>query len=323
MKKPFVVLSYFDGISVGSHALKEVMKNKKRDLIIIAVESDRQTRRIAKKNHREIIHHDDVNTFTKELFYELSGGLECDLIMGGSPCQDFSLAGKKMGMVGQGDIIIDSLDTYLKCKNGDYKLIGRSALFWEFVKIVKELKPRYFLLENVRMVKKWKDMISNALGVQPILINSAHFVPQNRERYYWTNIPNVKVPDWGFVNIQDLFPDAVTGVGYSGRFYGDYHENGDRRYITTKTLNKDNIIYCLTVRGWGGFSKNGKWSGKNHYLTVDGVIKTIGVTDGELLQGLPPDYTNAAKVALTTRKNALGNAWTSPVIQHIFKEMEF
>jgi len=84
----------------------------------------------------------------------------------------------------------------------------RSALFFEFVRLLKECKPKYFLLENVRMKKEFLDVITEQLGVEPILINSALVSAQNRQRYYWTNIPNVQQPEDRGLVLKDILEDS-------------------------------------------------------------------------------------------------------------------
>lgn len=111
-----------------------------------------------------------------------------DLLIGGSPCQSFSFAGKRKGMVTKCEIEILSLEQYLELKNSGFEFEGQSYLFWEFVRILNEVKPKYFLLENVIMVEKWRKILSQNVGINPIRINSALLSAQNRDRYYWTNI---------------------------------------------------------------------------------------------------------------------------------------
>lgn len=116
-----------------------------------------------------------------------------DLLIGGSPCQGFTYAGFQDGMITEEDIEITSLETYLRYKEQGYKFKGQSYLFWEYVRLLKQIKPKYFLLENVKMAKKWENIITNALGVQPVLLNSADFSPQRRQRLYWANF-EIKQP---------------------------------------------------------------------------------------------------------------------------------
>ena len=131
-----------------------------------ASEIDKYAIEVAKANYPDIIHIGDVCRVTAEDYQDI------DLLMGGSPCQGFSFAGKKL--------------------NFDDP---RSALFFEFVRILQEVRPKYFLLENVRMKKEYQDIITEHLGVEPIMINSALVSAQNRVRLYWTNIPNVEQPE--------------------------------------------------------------------------------------------------------------------------------
>ena len=111
-----------------------------------------------------------------------------DLVVGGSPCQSFSFAGKRKGMATKCETEILTLEHYLKLKAEGYEFEGQSYLFWEFMRLLKEIKPTYFLLENVEMGEKWETVLRKAIGVQALHINSALVSAQNRKRIYFTNI---------------------------------------------------------------------------------------------------------------------------------------
>lgn len=111
-----------------------------------------------------------------------------DLLMGGSPCQSFSFAGKRKGMSTKCETEILTLEHYLELKADGYEFEGQSYLFWEYMRLLNECKPTYFLLENVEMGEKWEKVLSKAIGVNGIHINSALVSAQNRKRIYWTNI---------------------------------------------------------------------------------------------------------------------------------------
>lgn len=156
------VLSLFDGISCGQLALKRagVPVND-----YFASEIDKHAISVTQHHFPNTIQLGDVKSVTP---YNLP---KIDLILAGSPCQGFSSAGKRLNFNDE-----------------------RSALFFEFVRILKEVQPKYFLLENVRMNKDSEKIISELLDVEPIKINSALVSAQNRNRLYWTNIPNVMQP---------------------------------------------------------------------------------------------------------------------------------
>jgi DNA (cytosine-5)-methyltransferase 3A len=111
-----------------------------------------------------------------------------DLLLGGSPCQSFSFAGKRKGMSTKCETEILTLEHYLELKAEGYEFEGQSYLFWEYMRLLNECKPTYFLLENVEMGEKWEKVLSKAIGVNGIHINSALVSAQNRKRIYWTNI---------------------------------------------------------------------------------------------------------------------------------------
>ena len=155
---------------------------------------------------RELCRWDEVNGITKDYWnilrlhkeeqvtvVEYEGGFyifkgKIDLCIGGSPCQSFSFAGKRKGMSTKCETEILTLEHYLELKNEGYEFEGQSYLFWEYMRLLNEVKPKYFLLENVIMGEKWEKVLSKAIGVNPIEINSALVSAQNRRRLYWTNI---------------------------------------------------------------------------------------------------------------------------------------
>ncbi len=174
------VLSLFDGMSCGQLALDRL--GIKVDMYL-AAEIDKYAMQIAKKNYPNTVHLGDV---TKLRGVDLP---KIDLLMGGSPCQGFSFAGKQL--------------------NFDDP---RSILFFEFVRLLKETKPKYFLLENVRMKQEYQDVISEHLGVKPIMINSALLSAQNRMRLYWTNIPGLEQPEDKGVLLKDILEDFAGDI---------------------------------------------------------------------------------------------------------------
>ena len=133
-----------------------------------------------------------------------------DLLIGGSPCTNFSMAGNRKGMTDENEKEILSLEQYLKLKKDGVKFQGESYLFWEFVRALKEIKPKYFLLENVKMKKKWQDVITANLGVEPIEINSNLVSAQNRKRLYWTNIPNIQQPEDKKIMLKDIIHETLN-----------------------------------------------------------------------------------------------------------------
>ena len=299
------VLSLFDGISCGAQALKD--SNVKFNNYYSS-EVDKSAMKIALHNHPEIIPVGDVRNLIGKDFKGV------DLIIGGSPCQNFSFCGTRKGMTTKEGIEVTSLKQYLQLKKEGFEFEGQSYLFWEFVRLVKEIKPKYFLLENVRMDKKWEDLISEILGVKPVKINSSRVVPQNRFRNYWTNIPT-SVPEDRSVQLSDFIRQAVTGVGFRGvKDPKKPIKTGKVGYTVRMQIRKDNIANAIITSL--GNAQSG--SGTGHYLTVDNMIRTFKSADCEILQGLPEGYTDVPGVSENKKIHALGNGWTVPVIAHIF-----
>ena len=188
------VLSLFDGMSCGQIALNRIgIKPDK----YYAAEIDKWAIQITQKNHPNTIQLGDV---TKVSFLEG----EIDLLIGGSPCQGLSI----------GNINRKLLDD------------ARSKLFYEYVRVMGECKPKYFLLENVEMDKVSEAEFTRLLGVNPIKINSNLLSAQRRVRLYWTNIPNLNQPiDRGII-FKDIMENNPVGFELSDKLKGRYKEKG-------------------------------------------------------------------------------------------------
>lgn len=196
------VLSLFDGMSCGRIALDRL--GIKVDNYY-ASEIDKYAMKVSEANYPDIIQIGDVTNINYDELPQI------DLIMGGSPCQGFSFAGKQLAFDDP-----------------------RSALFFCFWRAVKHLKPKYFLLENVRMKKEYLDVISEYMGVEPIMINSALVSAQNRVRYYWTNIPGIEQPEDRGMVLRDIL---------------ETNPNNNLSKMTTK----DDKSFCLTANyGFAG-----------------------------------------------------------------------
>ena len=217
------VLSLYDGCSMGRVALERAGIPIKE---YYASEIDKYAITIAKKNFPNTIHLGDVTTVRGEDLEPI------DLLIGGSPCQGFSFAGKQL--------------------NFDDP---RSKLFFEFVKLKNLLKPKYFLLENVRMKKQYQDIISEHLGVEPIAINSNLVSAQNRYRLYWTNIPNVTQPDDKGILLQDILEDGIA----------------------SDKMTKDGKSYCLTASYQGAVWWNSIQRKQRTMVKVDKPISKNGL----------------------------------------------
>jgi DNA-cytosine methyltransferase len=177
--KDINVLSLFDGMSCGQQALER--SNIKVNQYF-ASEIDKYAITVTMANY--------PNTIQLGSVIDVDGFKlpKIDLMIGGSPCQSFSFAGKRKGMSTKCETEILTLDHYLELKSDGYEFEGQSYLFWEYMRLLNEVKPTYFLLENVMMGEKWERILSKAIGVKPIEINSSLLSAQNRRRLYWTNI---------------------------------------------------------------------------------------------------------------------------------------
>lgn len=290
------VLSLFDGIATGRLALERAGIPVD---VYYASEIDNYAIQIATKNYPDIIELGDITkiNFTDEKFKDI------DIIIGGSPCQDLSNYKYDRGEV-----------TGL---NGE-----KSGLFYFFITALRTIKPKYFLLENVAsMEDRWRDLMSEILGVQPIMINSALVCAAERKRYYWTNIPNVTQPEDKHIFLKDIVLDNVDEKYYYTKYPITVHD-GDAKVKATIHLNghrQAKEVYglnhkCNTLLCDG----NGGNLVKKIYQNER--VRKLTPIEYERLQTLPDNYTDG--VSNSRRYSAIGNGWTTDVISHIFKGLK-
>lgn len=181
--KGLVVLSLFDGMSCGQIALRELGIRVKR---YYASEVDKFAIAQTQLNFPDTIQLGDVTNI------DARGLGHIDLLIGGSPCTNLSFAGKRKGLSTKENEEIYTLERYLELKEEGFEFEGQSYLFWEYMRILHELRETnpniLFLLENVEMGKKWESVFSEAIGLRGVHINSSLVSAQNRKRIYWTNI---------------------------------------------------------------------------------------------------------------------------------------
>ena len=280
------VLSLFDGISCGHIALDKagIPINK-----YYASEIDKYAIKVTNKNYPETINLGDVTTVSGELFTE-----KIDLLIGGSPCQGFSQAGKM--------------------KNFDDP---RSKLFWEYVRILQEVKPKYFLLENVVMKQEWQDIISEALGVKPIMIDSSLTSAATRKRLYWTNIPGVGQPEDLGITFGDIRERDVSegSIYYTDKGLDWIRRHEKRTGKTLRIIGDSDKMQMLEA------SMYKKYSSQRFFGIEDTHgLRYITVTECERCMNVPDGYTDCC--SNTQRYKQLGNGWEVNTITHIFRTLK-
>lgn len=200
------VLSLFDGMSCGQIALRDMGITPE---VYYASEVDKFAIAQTQLNFPDTIQVGDVRQLDVN---QLIGG-EIDLLIGGSPCQSFSFAGKRVGMATKENEKILSLERYLELKEQGFEFEGQSYLFWEYMRILRDLRrinPNVkFLLENVKMKKEWEKVLTDAIGVPGVHINSALVSAQNRKRIYWTNIGQIQQPEDCGLLLRDVLQTEV------------------------------------------------------------------------------------------------------------------
>lgn len=302
------VLSLFDGMSCGQIALNRA---KIKYDNYFASEVDKYAIQVTMKNYPNTIQLGDV-TEIKSLNLP-----KIDLLIGGSPCQSFSFCGKQLGMTTSDNIEITNLEQYLLLKNQQFIFNGQSYLFWEYVRLLKELKPKYFLLENVMMKDYWKNIITDTLQVNPVMINSNLVSAQERKRLYWTNIDQISQPNNKGLYLKDIMEHKVDKkYNITERFYkkvkGTLSYEKSRNNIRTPEQKSK----TLTTSGHGISN-----SGSTNIKLSDDYLRIPTPIECERLQTVPDNYTD--NVSNRQRYRMLGNGWTVDVITHIFKKLPY
>ena len=290
------VLSLFDGMSCCQIALKSLgIKIDK----YYASEIEYGAIKVARHNFPKMEHVGDVRNINAKDLPKIW------LLAAGSPCTDLSIAGGRKGMLG-----ITSLDEYMKLKKKKHNFgKSQSYLFYEFLRILKEVKPKYFLLENVVLkgkMKKYEKIITEALGVEPIRINSSLLTAQNRDRLYWTNIPGITIPKDKGILCTDVIPNGY-GAGRRG-----VKGTKDSKYQIKLTIRTDMKFNCLVTNP----------TNTNLVYYPDGTLRKVTVQEAEVLQTLPKGYTNVEGVTQAEKYRMIGNGWTIDVIKHLLKPLK-
>lgn len=262
------VLSLFDGISAGILALERA--NIKINNYYSS-EIDEYCIKISNNNYKDIIQLGDITSLSVEKLPKI------DLLIGGSPCQAFSLAGKRLGFISD-----------------------NAKLFFEFVRILNKIKPKYFLFENTDMKQEHRDIITNNLGVNPIILNSSKFSAQRRKRLYWTNILfDIPINDHP-IKFQDILESGVV--------------DKEKAYCLTASYSHITANMCDINRYYNKHIHNFVKEDKIKYGH-----RKLSVIECERLQTFPDNYTNMEIVPIKERYRALGNSWTVDTISHILK----
>ena len=245
------VLSLFDGMSCGQVALERAGIEVDN---YFASEIDKHAISITQRNYP------NTEQLGSVLGWREWNLPRIDLLIGGSPCQGFSIAGKQLAFDDP-----------------------RSKLFFEYVACIRRFKPRYFLLENVRMKKEFLDVITEYMGVEPICINSNLVSAQNRVRYYWTNIPNVTQPDDLGILLKDIIHEGNPNDALSNGWIDWWKQNAEfqlQKQYSTFTAEKAGTMTARQYASWNG---NFWFEALNKYIVP--FDKTLQILDREVQRG--------------------------------------
>lgn len=297
------VLSLFDGISCGHLALEKA-----------GIKVDKYFASEIEQNAIKTTQHHFPNTIQLGSVVDVKASdlPPIDLLIGGSPCQDLSIVNNS----GKKGLQLNSLAEYIKMKENGYKFSGSSFLFWEYLRLLKEVKPKYFLLENVRMLPKWQYFISRWLETEPVLIDSQLVSAQTRNRFYWSNWTIRKPYDRHlyFRHIKD--PDETK-----------YKLLADWKYQKLiKRLYAYQSCYTVIVKDNGkvpcvlsGVTESSGIMLKTFYKNG---LRLLTPLELERAQTLPDGYTDYLGFTNNQRIEMVGNGWTVDVIASIFKTMD-
>lgn len=317
------VLSLFDGMGCGRIALQELGIPVDA---YYASEVDKFAIRQTKMNFPDVVHLGDVRGIEGTSLGHI------DLILAGSPCQSLSFAGKRNGLSTVDKEEVITLERYLELKEQNFEFEGESYLFWEFVRLlheVREINPNvYFLVENVEMGQKWENVFDSVLGLKGVHINSALVSAQNRRRIYWSNI---RTCERGFFG--DLYTDIPQPEDRGILFKDIMESNVDEKYYLS-----DKMLACLdvilsernrTMRVIGPHDKTHCWTASvlkmnadtDYTRGVDGRLRVFTPIECARLQTIP-DWYSWEGTSATQVKRMCGNGWTIEVIKHILSYLK-
>lgn len=287
------VLSLFDGISCGRVAFERAGISVEK---YIAYEIDKNATKISEHNYPQIEQCGDV---FKADFTRYKG---FDILIGGSPCTHWSIAQKASD------------------RETTSSGIGWE-LFSQYTRALKESGIKYFLYENNHsMSKEIKSEITKVLGVEPILVNSALLSAQNRNRLYWTNIPNVTMPEDKGILLKNIIESGEVDRDKSlciARRYAGF--SGSQSYLCRRYFGKS--FGQAIFEGDIDKIKN-QWKENPYFVSDEKNIRQMTITECERLQTLPDGYTDVPEVSKQMRYESIGNGWTVDVIAHILKNLK-
>lgn len=287
------ILSLFDGLSCAQIALDKLRIN---DYIYYASEIDKYAIAVTQYNYPHTIQLGDI---TKLKGSEIK---DIDLLIGGSPCQDLSIAKKnREGLNGK-----------------------RSGLFWEYVRILKETNPKYFILENVNsMPKEDKEIINKTLGIEPIMINASLISAQQRKRLFWTNIQRIAQPEDKYIFLKDIIEKKATEKYLISNKHLEAMKKCNKNFKIRNPLAKSTTLTSTYYK----IPCDGNYLQQKNRGNI--FVRKLTPIECEKLQTIPDNYTSFGKfdgevkeISDTQRYKMLGNSFCCDVIVHILSYLK-
>ena len=312
------VLSLFDGMSCGHIALRELGIEPDN---YYASEIDKCAIKVTQHNFPDTIQLGDVRNI------DVSKLPQIDLLIGGSPCQSFSIAGRRNGMTTIEHEHVTTLDRYLPLKQEGFEFEGQSYLFWEYIRILRDVRKNNpnvkFLLENVEMAANWERVLNHAVGMVGVHINSSLVSAQNRKRIYWSNIKtrqydlfgaqitDIPLPEDRGIVLKDVLEDDVDEKYFlSDSMIGWLYKHAEKLGDKVPIINPNGKSKCLSS---ASFKMN---LTSNFIASSSNRIRRLTPTECARLQTIP-DWYSWEHISDTQQYKLLANGWTVEVIKHI------
>jgi DNA (cytosine-5)-methyltransferase 3A len=302
------VISFCDGSSTGQYVLRKLFPNTNIDYH--AFELDQKAMYVSRKHFPDTKHHGDLRNWRSGVIQITQ---EPDLFIAGTSCKNTSNAGDRTGFATLTGEPVTSLEQYIRYEFQGIEMNESCVCFWESIWFMRMIKPKYTFFEIPPLNKKFLDIFIKETGLKYIMIDSGLVSPQSRKRWYFTNIPGLSQPDDLNTSIDSVIPGAKAHSKHGS--YNPLSETNPlvKKYSNTKTIiRKDGKMNTIVTSPHT----------TNKVILPDGTVRIITVEESEQFMGYPKGHTEHPKLFNSDRYRILGNGWSIPVIEHIFKGLK-